>query len=371
MSTYFLTGGTGVVGSAIAERLLAGDPTNRVALLIRARSDAEAASRLDELVGFWGLGPDARARVEGLRGDTTLPRFGLDEGTFARVAAECTHVVHCAAIVRMNLPLEEARRSAVEAAKNVVALARAARSRGRLEKVELLSTVGVGGRWPGALPERWITEPRPFHNSYEQAKAEAEDYLRTELEPSFPITVHRPSMVVGDSRSGRVMRFQVFYHLVEFLSGRRTFGVFPPLGPNALDVVPVDYVANAVAWSSREAATAGRILHLCSGPDLAVPLGELRVQVRARFAAAGRSTPGPVTVPTWVLRSVLPAVGMLTPRRVRRALATLPVFLDYLAEPQAFANTDTRRLLDGAVALPAPGAYLDRVLEYYLRSARG
>ncbi|MGH7340714.1 MAG: SDR family oxidoreductase, partial [Candidatus Rokuibacteriota bacterium] len=238
MSTYFLTGGTGVVGGAIAQRLLADSPGNRIRLLIRAGSDTEVTGRLEELVSSWALEASARARIDAVRGDTTLPRLGLEGDVYARLASECTHLVHCAAIVRMNLAIDEARESAVGAARNLVDLARACRTTGRLEKVEVLSTVGVGGRRPDPLPERWITERREFHNTYEQAKAEAEDYLRSELEPGFPMTVHRPSMVVGDSRSGRIARFQIFYHLAEFLSGRRTFGVFPRLGGNRLDVVP-------------------------------------------------------------------------------------------------------------------------------------
>ena len=368
MSAYFVTGGTGVIGSAIAERILAEPSTGRVTLLIRAQSDAELASRFDDLVRFWAPGSAARRRVTAVRGDTTLMRFGLDEAAFAKLAKECTHIVHCAAIVKMTLPLEEARRSAVAAAKNVIALARAA---GRLEKVEFLSTVGVGGRWAGPLPERWITEPRTFHNTYEQAKAEAEDYLRGELAASpLPITIHRPSMVVGDSRAGRVLRFQIFYHLAEFLSGRRTAGIFPALGSNALDIVPIDYIAEAVVWSSHAGSTVGRILHLCSGPELAVPLATLRSMVRRRFSTAGLTTPGPFTIPSSLLRGALPLAAWFVREDARRALATLPVFLDYLAERQAFANGATRRVLDPIVPLPRPSDYLERVLDYYLANRR-
>ena len=368
MSAYFVTGGTGVIGSAIAERILGEPSTRRVTLLIRARSDAELASRLDGLLRFWAPSAAARERVAAVRGDATLLRFGLDEGAFAMLARECTHIVHCAAIVRMTLPLEEARRSAVAAAKNVIALARAA---GRLEKIEFLSTVGVGGRWAGPLPERWITEPRAFHNTYEQAKAEAEDYVRGELAASpLPITIHRPSMVVGDSQSGRVLRFQIFYHLAEFLSGRRTAGIFPALGTSALDVVPVDYIAEAVAWSSRAASTVGHILHLCSGPELAVPLTALRSIVRSRFSTAGLNTPGPFTIPSSLLRGALPVAAWFVREDARRALATLPVFLNYLAERQAFANGATRRVLDGIVPLPRPSDYLERVLDYYLANRK-
>jgi UDP-glucose 4-epimerase len=368
MRTYLVTGGTGVVGNAIAERLLADGA--RVILLVRARDDAELAARVETLARFWDLAAEARARLSAVRGDTTVPRFGLDERAFAELAQAPTHVVHCAGVVRMNLPLDEARGAAVGAAKNVVALARLARQGGRLEKIEFLSTVGVGGRWPEPLPERWLTEPRGFHNTYEQAKAEAEDYLRGEADPGSPLTIHRPSMVVGDAAAGRVIAFQVFYHLAEFLSGRRTRGIFPAFGATALDIVPVDYVAHAVIWSSRTPAAAGRVLHLCSGPAQAVPLAALQERVSAKFAAAGLPCPRPRTIPPGLLRAALPVAAAFAPPKARRALATLPVFLDYLADSRGFANVETRRLLDGTVPLPPPRAYLDAVLDFYLARRR-
>ena len=72
------------------------------------------------------------------------------------------------------------------------------------------------------------------------------------------------------------MHFQVFYHLCEFLSGVRTFGIMPTLGQTRLDTVPVDWVADVIAWSSSQAGTAGEILHLCSGPARAIGLVDLQ-----------------------------------------------------------------------------------------------
>jgi hypothetical protein len=67
-----------------------------------------------------------------------------------------------------------------------------------------------------------------------------------------------------------------------------------------------------------------------------------------------------------LLRAAIPVVGVVAPAKVRRALATLPVFLEYLTGSTAFANDETRRLLDGTVPLPTPASYLDAVLDYYL-----
>jgi nucleoside-diphosphate-sugar epimerase len=267
----------------------------------------------------------------------------------------------------MNLPLEEARRSAVTGAHNLIALARACEHKNVLQKVEFVSTVGVGGRLPGLLPERWIHEPRGFHNTYEQSKAEAEEIVAGHIEAGLPATVHRPSMVVGDSRTGKIMHFQIFYHLAEFLSGRRTCGLFPSLGQAKLDLVPVDYVARAIVWSSKHADTVGKVFHLCAGPRGALPLHVLRDRIRSRFASAGVRTPRTCTVPGGLFRTLIRVVGAMTTEGNRRALRTLPIFLDYLAEEQLFENADSIRVLATAgIELRPIDEVIDCVLGYYL-----
>lgn len=371
MSTTFVTGGTGVVGSEIVRDLLERG-TDRLVLLMRAASVLDAQARLEALRTSWGLPPGAfDGRVEAIVGDTSLPSFGVDPQRLAAIAEDVTRIIHCAALVRMNLPIEEARASALGATRNVIELARAAGRGGALRKVEFVSTVGVGGLLPGVLPEHFITAPRDFHNTYEQAKAEAEVLVEGAVADGLPITVHRPSMVVGHSQTGRVRQFQIFYHLVEFLSGRRTRGLFPSLGNTRLDVVPVDHVAHAIVWSSTTTDTVGRVMHLCTGPEASPRLDALRARVRAAYRAAGIRVPAAITLPSRMVTMALPVVSALLPRERRRALATLPIFLAYLAGSEGFANAETRRTLAGAgIALPLPDAYLDRVLAAYLDTKR-
>lgn len=369
---YFVSGATGVVGSSLVPVLL-GDPDARLALLIRAGTADELAQRLERLYVFWNVPPNdeaTRSRIVALAGDTTVPQFGLGETEYSRLCASCTHVIHAAGLVRMNLPLQEARRSAVESVANIVALSRSCTA---LRKLDVVSTVGVGGRMPHTVPERWLTEPRAFHNTYEQAKAEAEDVLREQVgRAPLPLTVHRPSMVVGDSRSGRIISFQVFYFLCEFLSGRRTFGFYPAFGEARLDVIGCDIVADAIAAASNDEQTVGRILHLCSGPQDALRIETLKAHVRQAFARHGLAVPGERVLPRRTYTRLAALAGKIAPPRARKALSTLPIYLEYLADSQAFDDARFSDWLAGrGRQRPAPTQYLSQVLDYYLTRRHG
>lgn len=367
MNTYFITGATGVVGSAVVRELLARSSC-RLILLIRAQNNADLQKRTHSLLNFLNVdATTASARIEPLLGDTEVDRFGVNSQDYQRLTASVTHIIHSAASVRMNLPIELARRTAVAATENVMQLAQLCHAQGTLQKVEMISTVGVGGRRPGPLPEVWMNEPRNFHNTYEQAKAEAETIIERHLNMSLPVTVHRPSMVVGDSHTGRIPHFQIFYHLAEFISGRRTFGLLPDLANYHVDVVPSDYVAQAIVWSSSTQVTNGKILHLCGGAEKAVTLKSLKAIVLAKFNQRDIAVPKTHTMPIAWFSSLVRLITPFTPQRIKRALATLPIFLDYLAEEQVFGNTHTRQLLEAVgIVLPEGEIFLDTVLDYYI-----
>lgn len=370
MKNVFLTGGTGTIGSALVPRLLADDDTV-LTLLIRARDDADLHARLAQMLGYWQYEPGGSraSRIRPLRGDISLPQFGVGDALFAQLADETTHIIHCAASVKLNMEIEQARATAVTPTRTVLELGRRCAQAQALRKIDLVSTVGVWGRTPGHMPERRLPEVTDFHNTYEAAKSEAERVIWSEGE-GLPITVHRPSMVVGETGSGRVMHFQVFYHLCEFLSGARTYGVMPELGHTHLDTVPVDWVADAIHWCSSHEETAGQIFHLCSGPDEAISLTSLQQRVRRAWQANGRKLPGLRRVNRSLLERLVPLIGALAGAKARRALRGLPPILAYLAEDQGFANTRTAQVFaEAGLPVPPVDGYLDAVLGYYLNTS--
>ena len=374
MKTVLVTGGTGAIGSVLAAQLLT-DKDTRVVLLVRARSADDLASRVRGLVEFWQLDAADRSvmdRVVAVAGDVTRPQLGLDPARYERLAGELTHIVHAAANVKLNQTLEAARHAAVDSVRHVLALAQACRASGRFRKLDVVSTIGVGGRMAGAVPERILHEPREFHNTYEAAKAEAEALVWAEVQAGLPATIHRPSMVVGDSTTGRIIHFQVFYYLCEFLSGRRTAGLIPSGGGFALDIVPVDFVARAIQIASDRDDAAGRILHLCSGPEHALPLGDLARRLDAIVTACDGRRVTLRQLPSGIIRAAVPVLRAFAPPRARRALQSLPFLLSYLDEQPRFETVRTHPYLAAAgLTVPRPQEYLPTVIRAYWTARHG
>lgn len=342
-SNYFVTGATGAIGSMLVPLLL-DEPETRIWLLIRAKSPEHLRQRLEELIEFWELdatkADDARQRITLLQGDTDQPRFGLSEQAYGEIVKSCTHIIHSAGVVRMNLPLDTARKHALGAVKNIVELARACQAVGVLRKVEYVSTVGVAGKMSGLVPEAWILEPRQFHNTYEQSKAEAEDYLREQIELyQLPVTVHRPSMVVGHSKTGKIIHFQVFYYICDFLSGKLTFGLLPRLGQVKLDIIPVNYVTKWIKASSQRQDNIGRIHNICSGSRDSIKLTHLQRTIRKLLIERNLTSPLLIHLPASIFNKLIRIELPFLTKRKQKQIKSFSYFLDYLSDNSIFDNT--------------------------------
>ncbi len=190
----------------------------------------------------------------------------------------------------MNLPIEQARIRR-DSAVNILELANACR---KLQKIEFVSTVGVGGRTPRRRAGEWLSKPREFHNPTSRprpkrrsASAGGRRRLATDRAPA--------EHGCRNATDGRIIHFQIFYHLCEFLAGGRTFGLTPDFGRARLDIVPADMSPGSLLGSSQTNVSSGRILHSCSGPEFALLLAPLQkggqTILRCRRAATAHADP--------------------------------------------------------------------------------
>jgi thioester reductase-like protein len=233
----FLTGATGFLGMEVLARLLeSGD--RDVVCLVRAADQAGAEERLaGVLATLWDDPAPYAPHVRAVVGDVTRPSLGMDPAARGALADEVSHILHCAASITFDLPLDEARQINVEGTREVIAFAREAKA---LERFVHVSTAYVGGYHSGVFSERELDTGQDFRNSYEQTKWEAEHLLADagDLTPA----IARPSIVMGDSRSGWTPAFNVLYWPLRAFS-RGLFDAVPAHPEGLVDVVTVDYVA--------------------------------------------------------------------------------------------------------------------------------
>jgi thioester reductase-like protein len=326
-----LTGATGFVGSELLARFLErGD--RHVYALVRAEDDEAAAARLPP-----------HDRLTAVAADIERPGLGLDERTADAIAEEATTVVHCAASVSFDSDLDRSRQVNVDGSRQVAELAERCAQRGDgLERLSYVSTAYVAGTHRGLFGEDELDVGQDFRNPYERSKFEAETLLR-ERAHGLPLQVLRPSIVVGDRRTGRTSSFNVLYGpLKAFARGK--LPAIPGRRSSPVDIVPVDYVADAVHELSSNGADG--TFHLVAG-DNATTLGRL-LKLASRHL---RKRPPPVLPPTVYRRIAHPLL-----RRRYVALRRSEVYFPYFDMRVRFA---ARRF---PPAPPVEG-YFDRLIE--------
>jgi len=285
---FFLTGGTGFLGSHIAAELLRRG--YRVALLARAGKGRSAEERVELLLNWFGLPADARAGLKVIEGDISRQGMGIGSDVLRKALEETDEIIHCAS----STSFSERKRVEVEAVNNgglaeVLSFARNSRA----YFFHYLSTAYVAGKTSGLCPEV-PAAALDFHNVYEETKSRGERMASTTCrESGLGLTIYRPSIVYGDSRTGRSLLFNAVYFPVRtalFMKdlyekdirergGKKAgeMGVrieadgrtYLPLrievaGSGGLDLVPVDYFTGAfiALW---EEAPDGGIFHIVSG----------------------------------------------------------------------------------------------------------
>ncbi|WP_036726038.1 SDR family oxidoreductase [Patulibacter minatonensis] len=255
--TILFTGFPGFIGARLIPLLLEQDPDATVVALVEPRMVPKARSVAQE------LGLDDRLQIQS--GDITAPRLGLDEATYRRLASETVAVHHLAAIYDLAVPLSIAERVNVEGTQNVVDFCRAC---DRLERHNYVSTAYVAGQRRGTVKEADLAAGQAFKNHYESTKFAAEVLVRASMD-DVPTTIYRPGIVVGDSKTGVTQKFDGPYYLLRTIQAaieRHTPLIQPGAMTAPFNVVPVDFVIDAIVTGASHPEFSGETLHLVD-PD--------------------------------------------------------------------------------------------------------
>jgi thioester reductase-like protein len=353
-----LSGATGFVGMELLARYL--ERTDRkIYALIRAPSPELAAARLAAtLKDVFGTTHAHAGRVVPLLGDLTQPKLGLGARRRDEIAEEVSEIVHGAASVSFQADLESCQKINVQGTRRVIELAERCQSHGGLGRLTYVSTAYVAGDDAGHVGEHQHDARRRFRNSYEQSKFEGEALVHAERE-RLPVTIARPSIIVGDQQTGWTSAFNVVYWPLRAFS-RGEYPILPARRRAPVDVVSVDYVADAIFQLTRSPEGVGHTYHLAAG-DKASSMEELIDLAVARFE---RRAPRVVS-PALYRRLIHPRLVRRGDAERRRLLHTSEAFFPYFATKVTYDTARSRAALDPCGVSPAPlSAYFDRLLDY-------
>jgi len=331
MTTCLLTGGTGFIGTYVARWLLH-HTDHHIAVLVRAEDQAAASHRLGRA---WGDSPDLvaaiGARIEAVPGDVSEENMGLAESVRGGLAGNVGIIVHCAADIRLNAPLEELRRTNVDGVRNVLRFAEEVQADHGLQRLSHVSTAYVAGCRQGSVPEERPSDRYGFLSNYEQSKFEGE--MLVHEAKHLPVSVFRPGMVVGSSEDGYVRTFNTLYYPLRlYLTGKMR--VVPLSSSQRVNLVPVDKAAEAIGRLTLDPRAEGRIFHLVSAAGSLPTVGDVVDLTRAwAERRLDIKLPRPLYLPA--------AMAFLE----RGAAENLSVLAPYLQERREFRTDNVEELL--------------------------
>lgn len=381
-SNIFLTGATGFLGGELIKKLLSANPQSEFWLLIRHSRRQKAADRLEQILLNTaeknGLSIDTfRNQIHLVVGDLTEHRFGLSDTTFQDLATKINQIYHCAASIHLIGDLEPIRKINYFGTQQVLELANIAFKRGHFQRLNYLSTAYIAGKRFGVIYENELVHQKGFCNNYERAKYETEQMVEA-AKKELPITIFRPSIIVGNSKTGKTTSFNVIYEPIR-LTYLGKLKKLPGTKQSILDVVPVDYVCDAIiALSSMAENTIGKTFHLSVGENLGEPAHKIVSgcygyikELTNRFDIDW-DEPIPKFIHPLVLMTVGKMMIPLTKGKRKRLFEKIVTYSNYGYYYKTFNTKKTNELLRPLGIIPPRfNDYMDVICNYAIQTDFG
>jgi thioester reductase-like protein/short-subunit dehydrogenase len=344
---YVVTGGTGFIGRRVVSRLLDAYPDAEVWVLVRRAS----LGRFERLAEAWG------DRAKPLVGELTEPQLGVTEKAMTELGT-VDHVVHCAAIYDITAGEAEQRAANVEGTQAVIDLAR------RLDAtLHHVSSIAVAGDFHGEYTEDDFDIGQQLPTPYHQTKFEAELLVRSTS--GLRYRIYRPAVVVGDSRTGEMDKIDGPYYFFGVLAKLAVLPRFTPMvlpDTGRTNIVPVDYVADALVALLHADGRDGQTFHLTSPKTIGLRGIYRGVAATAGLPALRGSLPKSVAAPVLKVRG--------RPKVWRNMVATqlgIPgEVLDVVDLAPTFISDQTQKALRGTgITVPEFSSYAPALWRYW------
>ncbi len=358
--SYFVTGGTGFIGHNLIELLL--KRRGKVYVLVRKGS----IGKLEALKIRWGKAAD---KIVPVTGDLTRPFLGIPVAKRKELAGKIDHVFHLAAIYDFKADAASQEITNIKGTQNAVRFAEAIKAK----RFHHVSSIAAAGMYPGVFREDMFDEAVGLENPYFRTKHDSEGIVRQKC--SIPWRIYRPGIVVGNSKTGEIDKIDGPYYFFKLIQKmRKAMPAWMPaigLEGGRLNIVPVDFVVQAMDHIAHKSRLDGRCFHLTD------PKPRRIGEVLNIFAEAAHAPQMSMRIDARLINYIPAAVKqglmMLPPiRRITRQILKdlgMPAdVLKFINYPTRFDSRETETALKGSgISVPPLDGYAWRLWDYWER----